>query len=73
VAVVMEKGFIPVLENCKLISSNNGSFEYDVDLSNTSVRDLLNKLSTIGGIKDVEIKKAPIEQVIEGLYTKWKA
>jgi ABC-2 type transport system ATP-binding protein len=30
-------------------------------------------LSEVDGIADVEIKKAPIEQVISRLYTEWKA
>lgn len=35
------------------------------------VKDLLRQLSTAEGVRDVEIKKAPIEQVIAGLYKAW--
>jgi len=71
VAVTMDKGFIPKIENSNLLSSENGIFEYDVDLAQMPVRDLLSQLSTVEGVRDVEIKKAPIEQVIAGLYKDW--
>lgn len=73
VSVTMDKGFIPRIINGKLLSSNNGVFEYDVDLTRMPVRDLLNQLSTVEGVRDVEIKKAPIEQVIASLYRDWEA
>lgn len=71
VAVTMDKGLIPKIESCKLLSSENGVFEYDVDLAQMPVRDLLSQLSTVEGVRDVEIRKAPIEQVIAGLYRDW--
>lgn len=71
VAVTMERGFIPVIEGIKPLSSDNGVFEYDIDLAKMPVSDLLKHLSTATGVKDVEIKKAPIEQVIAGLYRDW--
>ncbi len=71
VAVTMDKGFIPKIQNCKLLSSENEVFEYDVDLARMPVRDLLNQLSTVDGVRDIEIRKAPIEQVIAGLYRDW--
>ncbi len=73
VNVTMEKGYIPQINNCKLLSSNNGLFEYDVDLAKIPVRDLLSQLSNCQGVRDVEIKKAPIEQVIAGLYRNWSS
>jgi ABC-2 type transport system ATP-binding protein len=73
VTVTMEKGYVPQINNCKLLSSNNGLFEYDVDLAKIPVRDLLSQLSNCQGVKDVEIKKAPIEQVIAGLYKNWSS
>ena len=71
VAVTMEKGFIPEIENGNLLSSDNGIYEYDVDLAQMPVRGLLSQLSAVKGVRDVEIKKAPIEQVIAGLYRDW--
>lgn len=73
VSVAMEKGFAPQIQGGKLLSSNNGIFEYDINLAETPVRDLLGQLSQAGGVRDVEIKKAPIEQVIAELYRDWSA
>lgn len=73
VAITMEKNFAPEIENASLLSSSNGIFEYDVDLAKTPVRDLLCQLSESEGVRDVEIKKAPIEQVIAGLYRDWSS
>lgn len=71
VAITVEQDLIPKIENGNLLSSNNGLFEYDVDLAKTPVRDLLSQLSEVEGVRDVEIKKAPIEQVIAELYRDW--
>ncbi|MHB1150951.1 MAG: ABC transporter ATP-binding protein [Eubacteriales bacterium] len=60
------------LDGGKILSGENGVFEYEVDLTKTPIRFLLGRLSEMDGIKDVEIKKAPIEQVIAELYNKWK-
>jgi ABC-2 type transport system ATP-binding protein len=71
VAVLMEKDNMPQLKNGRLLSSENGLFEFDVDLAVTPVKELLLQLSEAGGVRDVEIKKAPIEEVIAGLYRDW--
>jgi ABC-2 type transport system ATP-binding protein len=73
VTVTMEKGYIPQINGCKLLSSSNGLFEYNVDLAKIPVRDLLSQLSNCQGVRDVEIKKAPVEQVIAGLYKNWSS
>ena len=61
------------LEGCKLLSEKQGVFEFEVDLSQISIKELLAKLSFSDGIVDVEIRKAPIEQVIAQLYKTWKS
>lgn len=71
IAVTMEKACLPKIKNGTLRSSDNGLFEYDVDLTDMPVRNLLRQLSETEGVRDVEIKKAPIEQVIAGLYRDW--
>ncbi len=73
VAVTMEKAGVPQLRSGKLVSSEKGRFEYDVDLTKLPVRELLRQLSEAGGVRDVEVKKAPLEQVIAGLYMEWAA
>jgi ABC-2 type transport system ATP-binding protein len=71
--VTMEQGFVPQVENGRLLSSGNGVFEYEIDLADTPVKALLNQLSKAEGVRDVEIRKAPIEQVIAGLYKAWSS
>jgi ABC-2 type transport system ATP-binding protein len=61
-----------MLDGCKLISSKNGIFEFEVDIAANPIKRILRQLSEADGVKDVEIGKAPIEQVIAGLYTAWK-
>lgn len=61
------------LEGCRLLSGKQGVFEFEVDLSHISIKELLAKLSHADGITDVEIRKAPIEQVIAQLYKSWKS
>ena len=70
--ITMEEGSELSLERAKLISKDKGIYEYEVDITQTPIKILLRQLSEADGIKDVEINKAPIEQVIAGLYTAWK-
>lgn len=69
---VTTDGRIPELEGCRLLGGQHGVFEYEVDLSRLSIQVLLERLSHTAGIMDVEIRKAPIEQVITQLYQAWK-
>lgn len=59
------------LEGCRLLSENRGVFEFEVDLSSLPVKVLLGRLSKADGVMDVEIRKAPIEQVIAQIYQTW--
>lgn len=72
VVITMDDETIPDLRNSTLLSSQNGVHEFETDLSGSSVKKLMKYLSEVDGIADVEIKKAPIEQVISRLYTEWK-
>jgi ABC-2 type transport system ATP-binding protein len=58
VVITMEADSAPRIKNGNL-------------LAKTSIKDLLSQLSEVKGVRDVEIKKAPIEQVIAGLYKVW--
>ena len=60
------------LENAKLLSFENGIHEFEIDLATTPIKALMRILSDSEGVCDVEIKKAPIEQVIAKLYESWK-
>jgi ABC-2 type transport system ATP-binding protein len=60
------------LDGGKLIKEDKSVFEFEVDVTLTPIKSLLLQLSETDGVKDVEINKAPIEQVIAGLYADWK-
>jgi ABC-2 type transport system ATP-binding protein len=70
--VTMEGHSIISLDGGKLISEDKGIYEFEVDVALTPIKHLLRQLSETDGVKDVEINKAPIEQVIAGLYAAWK-
>ena len=70
--VTVDGGSVPSFDYGKLISAENGIFEFEVDVIRNPIKLLLRQLSDSDGIKDVQINKAPIEQVIAGLYTAWK-
>ncbi len=73
VSVTLERGEPPRIPDASRLSSENGVHEFELDLSQTPVRELLGRLSEWEGVRDVEIKKAPIEQVIARLYESWTA
>lgn len=70
---VTTDGREPELQGCRLLSGEHGVFEFEADLSCTPVRVLLEMLSQADGIRDVEIRRVPIEQVIARLYQSWKS
>lgn len=61
----------PQLTGAALLASENGVHTYEADLTRTPVRELMRLLSELD-VRDVEIKKAPIEQVIARLYESWR-
>ncbi len=69
---VTTDGRMPELEGCRFLGGEHGVFEFEADLSHTPVRTLLGMLSRTDGIRDVEIRRTPIEQVIARLYQSWK-
>ena len=62
----------PVFKNATLLSHEVNRFEYEFDMNLISMSMVLSQIGEVEGIVDVEIKKAPIEDVIAGLYLKWK-
>lgn len=47
-------------------------YEYAYNHEKSSMQDILKALSCLSGIEDVELKRAPIEEVIAKLYRSWK-
>jgi len=70
--VTLNGGSTLSLGGGELISAENGVYEFEVDVARNPIQNLLKQLSDADGVRDVEIRKAPIEQVIAGLYAEWK-
>lgn len=62
----------PAIQGLTLIQSQGGIHEYEFDQSKHEIHEILGRLSKHREIEDVEVKKAPIEQVITNLYLLWK-
>lgn len=55
-----------------VVTTDRGIHEYELDLNETPIQEMLKRISDMDGVSDVEIKKPPIEQVIARLYESWK-
>jgi len=62
----------PVIPQAKLLSNTDNVCEYEFDQAVTPITSVLSEISRIDGVIDVEIRKAPIEEVITELYIKWR-
>lgn len=63
----------PTIPGLQLLSSNEGICEYEFNRSQTGIHEVLGNLAEFQGIEDVEIRRAPIEDVIARLYLSWKS
>lgn len=54
------------------ISSQSCEHDYAYDSDRTPIREVLAEISAADEVRNVEIRKAPIEEVIAALYTSWK-
>lgn len=62
----------PTIPGLQLLSSNEGICEYEFNRSQTGIHEVLGNLAGFQEIEDVEIRRAPIEDVIARLYLSWK-
>ena len=63
----------PGLPGMRLLKSEQGIHEYEFDRQKLEIHEVLGMLAGFSQIQDVEIKKAPIEDVVAELYLSWKA
>jgi len=63
---------VPEIQCGRLLSAENQVYDYEFDTNQMPIREVLALIAQVGGVVDVEIRKAPIEQVVAELYTKWK-
>lgn len=57
---------------CRLVDRRQGEAEYELNTEETSFFALLQRLAALPAIRGVEIRKAPIEQVVDALYNQWQ-
>jgi len=62
----------PSFPLANLLSNSGGVFEYEFDQAVIPITSVLSEISRIKGVTDVEIRKAPIEEVISDLYIQWR-
>ena len=62
----------PGLRNAVWIESENGRHVYRFDAGQVRIRDLLDQAEAETRILDVEIHRAPIDEVIADIYETWK-
>ena len=72
IVITANMASVPVFPNARLLSAESNRFTYEFDVGNTPISGILTQIGSLEGIQDVEIKKAPIEDVIAGLYLQWK-
>ncbi len=70
--VTMESGHTIAIDETELLSAENGVYEFEVDLAKIPIKKILGQLAQTEGVRDTEIRKAPIEHVIAELYKSWK-
>lgn len=62
----------PELPGLAPVGREGDIYEYAFDRTKTGIRDILRLLSEIDGVEDVEMRHAPIEEVVANLYRSWK-
>ncbi|MHD0317444.1 ABC transporter ATP-binding protein [Fusobacterium sp. THCT1E2] len=70
--IITSSGEAPVLDEMELIISEEGKHSYKFDKEKIKINEIFKKLSQYPEIIDIEIIKAPIEDIIADLYNSWK-
>ncbi|HJH06351.1 MAG TPA: ATP-binding cassette domain-containing protein [Fusobacterium ulcerans] len=70
--IITSTGEAPVLDEMEFIGSEDGKHSYKFDKEKIKINDIFKKLSQYTEIVDIEIIKAPIEDIIADLYNSWK-
>lgn len=61
-----------VIPGLRFVQAQHGIYDYEFDSSKIGIHEILGLLAGYPDVTDVEIKKAPIEDVIANLYLSWK-
>ena len=65
-------GAAPMLQGAELLESEAGRHEYRFDASQVKIAALLEQAAAQTPVLDVETHRAPIDEVIAGIYEKWQ-
>ncbi|MFL5806667.1 MAG: ABC transporter ATP-binding protein, partial [Roseiflexaceae bacterium] len=65
-------GTAPVLRGAELVSSQPGRHEYVFDATQVRIAELLEQAAAQTQVLDVETHRAPIDEVIADIYSKWR-
>jgi ABC-2 type transport system ATP-binding protein len=65
-------GDAPTLQGAELLESEAGRHEYRFDASQVKIALLLEQAAAQSPVLDVETHRAPIDEVIAGIYEKWQ-
>ncbi len=61
-----------IFQQLQHLSSNVDQHDYAYDAERVPIQRILTEISGMEGVRNVEIQKAPIEEVIAALYQSWK-
>lgn len=61
-----------IFQQLQHLSSNANQHDYAYDAERVPIQRILTEISKMEGVRNVEIQKAPIEEVIAALYQSWK-
>lgn len=62
----------PELTRARLVESKGGVHEYAFDTAESPVREVFREASACDGVRDLEVRRVPIEGVVAGLYEQWR-
>lgn len=62
----------PSLFSAKWLQTTAGMHEFEVNTAQVAMQELLMEIAGLPAVTDIEIRKAPIEQIIAGLYQEWQ-
>ena len=72
ITLTMNQEIEPGFEFGTLLEASQGVYQFEVDLMRYPIESVLQHLSQIQGIQDIEINRAPMEQVVSELFQRWK-
>ena len=70
-ATLTARGPAPDIAGAACVASESGRHTYTFDSASLPVSALLSAIAALPHVEDVELSRAPLEQIIAGLYKEW--